>query len=1016
MDTDKITIRLLGTFEVIKAGEQVSFPSSRKTRALLAYLVATGKLQLREHLCDLLWVGPADPRAGLRWSLTKLRNILNNESVRRIVADHEYVGFKPLNTETDLLAVRNLTGTSPESASTEDLRKAAALFRGEFLEGLSLPECYRFDVWCTSQREYFRQLHDKILSKLTKRFHDEPDTALQYARERLIINPYSEAAYIDLIRMLGETGNTHEAVEQYERCKKMLADELDTHPSPELESVGTKIDRRVSAAPETDKTIQKQKYLSTFSYSLAGRKKERILIENFITEALAGSTSNILLFLGEPGIGKTRMLDECMDRIYKEGGIVLTGRTFDIEVVRPYGPWIDALRSVPRSSISSDIRMDLTPLLPGLSTETSPVEKRNRIFDSVVRLFDDLAGTNKPLAVILDDIHWIDDASAALFHYIVRNVKEAGILFACSARSGELEQNKPAHTLINTLRREGRIIGHNLSPLSLEETTALVNTIDHTLDASHIYFEGKGNPLYSIEIARSDTHDKSTPSKNLEHLIGDRLARLSTQTKEIIPFLASLGQTFNTKTLEVVLNRPFEKILSSLEELEQHSILQVAGSSEYSFTHELIRRTAYSGTSEPRRKMIHTHIAKQLSSHQELRSKLAADLAHHADLGGEYELAANSLLSAAQSALRIFAYEEVAKLASQGLRQITDLPQDKRLRLQFKFLELYVDPGMRHHPPEDLIELLNNAIAEAKAAGYDDLVWNGLVSITTYYYQQGDFHHAHTFTLQSEEFGRTFGDPERVVWAVAETARCLSMLERDINKAEQLAQEASTLEAALDTVNKVYEIHMAFGLINHFKGDLDEACRQLEKALRLSRQKGGHWWECYCHLRLPMIELERGRPEEALQLCRIIKPVAMRIKDGSEGPFTEALEALALLQLQGGKQKSAVDDAIEKLRKADSKWMVFYIQSFVGKILLDNGELEEARRRAEEALVAAEAVDNKSAIAIARSILAQIVFKQNRKDEAGEIFRAIRADTNDESKISARARREIEKTKKILSN
>jgi DNA-binding SARP family transcriptional activator/tetratricopeptide (TPR) repeat protein len=1016
MDYENLTIRLLGTFEVKKSGNPVVFPSSRKTRALLAYLVATGKPQLREHLCDLLWEGPADPRAGLRWSLTKLRKILNTDSIQRLNTDSQYVGFKPDQADIDLLAVQKLTGSSPENASTENLKKAAALFRGEFLEGFLLSESYRFDVWCTSQREYVRQLQDKILSTLTKRFQDEPDTALRYARERLIINPYSEAAYIDLIILLGETGNTHEAVEQYERCKKMLADELDTHPSPELESVRKKIEGRVSVALVTDRTIRKQRYLSTISYSLAGRKREQKLIENFINEALAGSTSTILLFLGEPGIGKTRMLDECMDRIYKEDGIVLTGRTFDIEVVRPYGPWIDALRDVPRSSISPDIRNDLAPLFPGLSTETSPVEKRNRIFDSVVRLLDDLAGLTKPLAVILDDIHWIDDASAALFHYIVRYLKETGIVFACSARSGELEQNRTAHTLINTLRREGRIVEHTLSPLSLEETTALVSTIDSTLDGSHIYFEGKGNPLYSIEIARSDTHDKSMPSKNLVHLIGDRLARLSTQTKEIIPFLASLGQTFDTKTLEVVLNRPFEKILSSLEELEQHSIIQVAGSSEYSFTHELVRRAAYTSISEPRRKMIHTHIAKELSSHREKRSKLAADIAHHAYLGGEYELAANSLLSAAQSALRIFAYEEVAKLASQGLRQLTDFPQDQRLRLQLKFLELYVDPGMRNHPPENLIELLNNAIAEAKAAGYDDLVWSGLVSITTYYYQQGDFHHAHNYTLQSEEFGRTSGDTEKVVWAVAETARCLSMLERDMKKAEKLAQEASTLEKALDTDNKVYEIHMAFGLIHHFKGNLDEAYRQLETALKLARQQGGHWWECYCHLRLPMIELERGRPEEALQLCRVIKPVAMRIKNGSEGPFTEALEALALLLLQGGKQILAVDDAIEKLRKVDSKWMVFYIQSFVGKILLDNGELEEARHRTEEALVAAEAVDNKSAIAIARSILSSIVFQQNRNDEAREIFGAIIADDNDEYNISARARREIEKTRKILFN
>src|SRR5713101_297374 len=72
-----LEIRLLGELDVLRDGQSVALPASKKTRALLAYLVATRRAHLRERLCDLLWEGPDDPRAQLRWALSKLRPIVD---------------------------------------------------------------------------------------------------------------------------------------------------------------------------------------------------------------------------------------------------------------------------------------------------------------------------------------------------------------------------------------------------------------------------------------------------------------------------------------------------------------------------------------------------------------------------------------------------------------------------------------------------------------------------------------------------------------------------------------------------------------------------------------------------------------------------------------------------------------------------------------------------------------------------------------------------------------------------
>ena len=81
-----VDLRLLGELEVSRAGRKVPLPASKKTRALLGYLVANAGPHLRERLCDLLWQGPDDPRAALRWSLTKLRALFDED---RIVADRQ---------------------------------------------------------------------------------------------------------------------------------------------------------------------------------------------------------------------------------------------------------------------------------------------------------------------------------------------------------------------------------------------------------------------------------------------------------------------------------------------------------------------------------------------------------------------------------------------------------------------------------------------------------------------------------------------------------------------------------------------------------------------------------------------------------------------------------------------------------------------------------------------------------------------------------------------------------------
>src|SRR5690349_20912281 len=95
----ELEVRVLGELAVLSQGRPVELPASRKTRALLAYLVLTGRSHLRTTLCELLWPGPDDPRAALRWSLSKLRAALGPGDV--FVATRDHLGIEPIRVVVD---------------------------------------------------------------------------------------------------------------------------------------------------------------------------------------------------------------------------------------------------------------------------------------------------------------------------------------------------------------------------------------------------------------------------------------------------------------------------------------------------------------------------------------------------------------------------------------------------------------------------------------------------------------------------------------------------------------------------------------------------------------------------------------------------------------------------------------------------------------------------------------------------------------------------------------------------
>jgi DNA-binding SARP family transcriptional activator/pimeloyl-ACP methyl ester carboxylesterase len=215
-------VSVLGNLAVLRQHARIQLPPSKKTRALLAYLAVTARPHSRDRLCAMFWPIPDDPRGALRWSLNRLRPLLDEPARRRIIADRETVALDPASVAVDALSLRSAHRNGIDSISTEALREAVQALEGEFLEGLDLPDCQEFQIWCTGEREETRRLRVRLLAALTARLDDVPEEALRYARTLSLLAPASEAAQATLVRLLRAAGRWPEAENHFQNAQRRL--------------------------------------------------------------------------------------------------------------------------------------------------------------------------------------------------------------------------------------------------------------------------------------------------------------------------------------------------------------------------------------------------------------------------------------------------------------------------------------------------------------------------------------------------------------------------------------------------------------------------------------------------------------------------------------------------------------------------------------------------------------------------------------------------------------------------
>lgn len=206
-----IELQLIGPLAVRRDGAARPLPPSRKTRALLAYLAISGRPERRERLCEIFWDAPDDPRGALRWSLSKLRPLVDGDGAPRLRADREWVALDLPDEAVDFRRLRAVVQAGVGAAPTDVL--AAAAGAGELMEGLDLPRCDSFRAWRVAHQEDVRAWRAAVLAELTSR-PIPAQAALAHARAWVEIDAERPDAWRRLAALLEAAGRTREAEAQ----------------------------------------------------------------------------------------------------------------------------------------------------------------------------------------------------------------------------------------------------------------------------------------------------------------------------------------------------------------------------------------------------------------------------------------------------------------------------------------------------------------------------------------------------------------------------------------------------------------------------------------------------------------------------------------------------------------------------------------------------------------------------------------------------------------------------------
>ncbi|WP_176440028.1 ATP-binding protein [Haloechinothrix alba] len=677
---------LFGSLTIEVDGRTMPEIAGLRPRSVLAWLLWNPGMHARAHVASLFWPDVLDisARASLRNALWGIRRALDSVGgAAYLESDRDSVGIADgLAREVDTEEFVRLA----ERDDTASLREALMLAHAPLLADLA-------DDWVLDAREEFRERAGAVAGRLAELCEQDGDLrgAVAWTRRAIAHVPVRESAYRALMQRLAKLDERGEAMAAFERCHAMLDAEFGTVPSESTRVLADRLrtgqeageGRRVAASPAQHGQAAQRGQAAQHGQpaSRAHRSRQRPLVGRdgeltSLSDAWAGAChghGGVVLVSGAAGLGKSRLVTELINTVSGQGSRCAVGTAFELDGAPPYAPWGDLLHQlvtdVPAPSLDASWPSDLARLCrsvewrwgrPAARSSADPEQERRLLFASVAEALAWCSG-DRPLLLVLEDIHLADTASIALIASLGHRLTELPVLLVATRRLA----SAPAKLVIaiDALRRKDALVTDiHLGRLSTTELDTVVRSCAPELadDARERAVEvAEGNPLFARRAALAASGG-AEPSHELRDWIRAPLARLDGPARLLVDAAALLGRPMDTGEAAALVGS--QQLAGALERACHEELLDTEAR-RIRFAHALVRQACGAEIEPSRRAWLHGRIAEML---EERPGRPVAEIARHLLNAGDWERAQAYLITAAEKARSLGAFDEAAGLFAEA--------------------------------------------------------------------------------------------------------------------------------------------------------------------------------------------------------------------------------------------------------------------------------------------------------------------------------------------------------------
>ncbi|MGC9358181.1 MAG: ATP-binding protein, partial [Anaerolineae bacterium] len=825
------------------------------------------------RLAALFW--PERPetlaRRALSNTLWQIRSSLG-EAAERLTTDGEDIIFH-LDADDwwDVAEFEELLESSSElplASRIMDLQAALGLYQGDLLTSL-------YEDWCLLERERLRERYLRALEQLLMLLKRQGayDEALIVASRLVTADPLRESAHRELMRLYHLLGRPRAALLQFERLRALLTEELGVNPTPMSMTLYREIAAHLeeSAAPYLPVEVQPPLLGDLSHLPLVGRQEERSRLLHALKAALQ-SHGGLAVVRGAAGVGKTRLVHELIADAEWRGFQVGLAKIAPLGAVPPYQLLREAL-----SSLLTPLRISqmvgmvedrwlsaLVPLFPFIQEQLPdlphlpPLDLHaewRRLWEALAHCLQALASIT-PLLLVLEDVHWADNASLAALPHLAGHLADVPLLLVLTSRVVEAHERPLVLEILETAGRNAPLTRIDLLPFAPTELTALLQralAMELHDTASSPFIEQLvastgGNVLHLLEslklmmeqgtliqeagghwIFPEVTTSLHVPT-SVRGLIEERVARLPAAAKEALDLVAVLGEDADFDVLLAGKMVSAEDLPRHLERLRQRGFLRQT-ETHYRFAHDLVRMGVYDTLTIRHRRELHQRAGEAIESVDRTRIE---SLAYHFTRSEQWDRAVKYNKEAGDEARAVYANDEAVAHYTQAMEALEQLPRAPNLDLCFDLHlaceTVYALCGAREAQAKELMILADLATT------LGDAQQRGEVLLRQAHYREATGNYQGVVEVAKE--AAAMGISQNLVKLETESRLLWGLGLRRQGKYEAAqSQFEDALELARSAQLETLEANIlrSLGVLLAYRGHYHEAQEHLSTALRLYR-------------------------------------------------------------------------------------------------------------------------------------------------------------------------------------